>query len=216
VLSAYRSPLAATPAELKAKETNMRELVRLAEVREARAKQEVAGLLAERAEVFDTETARGARREQLQQEQQQQQQDVQAQQQVGSAAPPPSNQDGSLAAAAAEKEAVEVQADGGVTAEAAVAGASDAAEAPAEQPADSGETEASTVPDADNGAAAAPAAAAATPEAAVEHLLHERQQAIAEARRRKAAAKEKFAKLSQVCVAADQVRGLEKQRITNT
>jgi hypothetical protein len=54
--------------------------------------------------------------------------------------------------------------------------------------------------------AAAAAAAAAAPEAAVEQLLHERQALIAEARRRKATAQEKFAKLSQVCVAADQVR----------
>ena len=44
----------------------MRELVRLAQVREARAKQEMAALLAERAAVFDTDTARGARRQQQQ------------------------------------------------------------------------------------------------------------------------------------------------------
>ncbi|EFN52866.1 hypothetical protein CHLNCDRAFT_138354 [Chlorella variabilis] len=49
--------------ELKAKEASMRELVRLAEVREARAKREMAALLAEKAEVFDTDTARGERRQ---------------------------------------------------------------------------------------------------------------------------------------------------------
>ena len=70
------------------------------------------------------------------------------------------------------------------------------------QPAASAPEQAVTAPEQ---AAAAAAATAAAPEAAVEQLLHERQALIAEARRRKATAQEKFAKLSQVCVAADQV-----------
>lgn len=54
------------------------------------------------------------------------------------------------------------------------------------------------------------AAAAATSSAAaavdMEELLREKQVLIVEARRRKKVAKQNFSKLSQVCVAADQVR----------
>ncbi|KAL4440036.1 hypothetical protein ABPG75_003037 [Micractinium tetrahymenae] len=206
--------------ELKAKEASMRELVRLAEVREARAKQEMAALLAERAEVFDTDTARGERRQAglgaaaagqseaavVQQEEQRVQ----------------GEQDGAGASSGEEQQAGPAEAEAGAQAEAAPAAATagetsvgkhpcsadtsadSAAAGNAQGPADAEASPAQQSAEEAGSPAAAVPAAAASPEAAVEHLLREKQLAIAEARRRKAAAQDKFSKLSQVCVAADQ------------
>lgn len=174
----------------------MRELVRLAEVREARAKQEMAALLAERAEVFDTKTARGERH--------------------STGLGPAAEQNGALplqqqeqggqvgAAAAEEQQEGQAEAEAG-TQEATAAGETSPRESSAGSTQGSAGAEVSPVNEGATAADSPAAAAAATPEAAVEHVLREKQLAVAEARRRKAAAHEKFSKLSQVCVAADQV-----------
>lgn len=206
-------------AELKAKEANMRELVSLAEAREARAKREIAALLAERAEVFDTDTARGARCAAAQEQGPAQEEGDGA---MAQPAAEPAGESGDAAeglvepasasfddqSTAAEEQAAQegpLASDGGETA----AGTDDdGADAATEQ---EGAREGTATPRAAaasaeaEGAASAPTAA--SPEADVERRLRERQLAFAEARRRKAAAKEKFSKLSQVCVAADQVSG---------
>lgn len=196
----------------------MRELVRLAEVREARAKAEMAALLAARVEVFDSESARGARPllpgEELAQEHSGGQAQVATAQQD---AQPPASQEAAMAAeAASEGQGAAGEEDQGATASPAAApgesreptagepGAQQAQlPAEADSPVEAADTAtpvaAATVPD----APAAPAAAA--PEVEAEQLLREKQALIAEAWRRKATAREKFTKLSQVCVAADQV-----------
>lgn len=184
----------------------MRELVRLAEVREARAKQEVAALLAERAGAFDTETARGERRQpglQVAVEPG----EAPAAQQLGH-----SGQDGD---AAAEEQRGRQREDGQGAHQPAAAGETSTGQGWSSagdgmRGGDLGSATAEALPacqctaGADSPAAAV-GAAAGEPEAGVERLLREKQLAIAEARRRKAAAHGKFSKLSQVCVAADQV-----------
>ncbi|PRW33225.1 outer dynein arm-docking complex subunit 1 [Chlorella sorokiniana] len=255
--------------ELKAKEANMRELVRLAEVRESRAKQEMAALLAERAEVFDAADGLSARgepssaampepsapagataapepAEQAQQEHSTQdtlagaepagegepaeaavEQDEAAAQQdeapqqagpvaVAATVPLPAGssvQEGddtspqqpapsaSASYGARPSQDEESAGESPAAAEAAGVQADGTSSAAASSPAEASAAYATV-------AAAAPAAAPAAPAnpdvaAEQQHLLL-RQAAIAEARRRQQTAKEKFAKLSQVCVAADQ------------
>lgn len=233
----------------------MRELVRLAEVREARAKQEMAALLAERAEVFDAAdglTARGdpAEAAAVSQPAEQAQQEPSMQCPVAAAEPAAQAEPGE-AEAEAEQDEAEVQQDGAaqqagpVAAAAAVplpAGSSvqegdvvSSQEATASSAATPSQDEESTAKsfalaeqeagqasaaanDAASGPASAPSlpakaaaaaaahAAAVNPDLAAEQQLLQHQMAIAEARRRQQTAKEKFSKLSQVCVAADQVR----------
>lgn len=266
----------------------MRELVRLAEVREARAKQEMAALLAERAEVFDAADSLSARDEpaegtaaiaaQAAELEPQVEQVIQtehsrdgpamataepaaedgpaeaapevaarqegAAQEAGpleaaAAVPLPAGssvQEGDAlspqqaAASAAAIEAAGPSQDGGVEGDSPAAATASGEEAP-QVGSTSGDlapaaavepSSAASAPAAPAPAAAAPAAPA-NPDLAAEQQLLERQAAIAEARRRKQTAKEKFSKLSQVCVAADQVRmrgavnvqaGLVQKRLT--
>ena len=242
-------------AELKAKEANMRELVRLAEEREARAKQNMAALLAERAEVFDA--ADSARREPARVPAAEQAQQEQCTQQVEAAGQPAAEGEPAEALAEHAEEAVQQagttehaspaeaaaavplpagssvqEGDAFGPQQTAVSTASMGEAGPTQDEEDTGQSpavaegeavqaagismeaapgpaeapSASTPAPAAAGAGPAAPAAAVNSEMAAEQQLLERQAAIAEARRRQQTAKEKFAKLSQVCVAADQVR----------
>ena len=153
-------------AELCAKQANMKELVCLAEVREARAKEEVARLVEEREGILNT-SGESARALGAAFEQQQQQQQVQA-----------AEPDAGAAAAGGEEPASPAGSSSQQQGDA-------AAERAAAEPA--------------RLAPFAPAQQAA-------QLAEERAASIAEAKARKQAAKEQFSRLSQVCVAAHQVR----------